>query len=276
MNEEAKENASKDATAGVDARPLTYSGYLRLDELLALQSPRSAEHDELLFIVIHQTYELWFKQMLHEVRGAAAALRADEGWRAMHRLGRVRHILKIAVAQVDILETLTPLEFSAFRDRLATSSGFESAQFRELEALLGIRNPRLADLLPDESERERVRAAQRAPSLWDAVLVWLVARGHAVPQRLLERDVAEAYQGDEELQATLLALYRAGGEVATLCEALVDIDEGLQEWRYRHVKMVERTIGRKSGTGGSTGVEYLAASLHRPVFPDLWAIRSGM
>jgi tryptophan 2,3-dioxygenase len=276
MNKEAKEKASKDATSGVDARQLTYGGYLRLDELLALQSPRSAEHDELLFIVIHQTYELWFKQMLHEVRGAATALRADEGWRAMHRLGRVRHILKIAVAQVDILETLTPLEFSTFRDRLATSSGFESAQFRELEALLGIRNPRLADLLPDESERERVRAAQRAPSLWDAVLAWLVARGHAVPKRLLERDVAEAYQGDEELQATLLALYRAGGEIATLCEALVDIDEGLQEWRYRHVKMVERTIGRKSGTGGSTGVEYLAASLHRPVFPDLWAIRSGM
>ena len=278
MNDRPKESTSGgvDTGAGVDGRPLTYGGYLRLDELLSLQSPRSAEHDELLFIVIHQTYELWFKQMLHEVRGAAAALRADEGWRAMHRLGRVRHILKIAVAQVDILETLTPLEFSAFRDRLAPSSGFESAQFRELEALLGIRNPRLADLLPDESDRERVRTAQRSPGLWDAVLTWLAARGHAVPKRLLDRDVTDVYQGDEEMQATLLALYRRGGEVAALCEALVDIDEGLQEWRYRHVKMVERTIGRKSGTGGSTGVEYLAASLHRPVFPDLWAIRSGM
>lgn len=257
-------------------RRLTYGGYLRLDELLGLQSPRSDEHDELLFIIIHQTYELWFKQMLHEVRGAALALRAGNSWRAMHRLSRVRHILKIAVAQVDILETLTPLEFAAFRDRLATSSGFESTQFRELEALLGIRNPRLADLLPDEPDRERVRRAQGEASLWDAVLAWLAALGHEVPQHLLARNVAEPYQGDEKLQESLLALYRSGGEVAALCETLVDIDEGLQEWRYRHVKMVERTIGRKSGTGGSTGVEYLAASLHRPLFPDLWAIRSRM
>jgi tryptophan 2,3-dioxygenase len=257
-------------------RPLTYAGYLRLGELLELQSPRSNEHDELLFIIIHQTYELWFKQVIHEVRGTVAALRANEPWRAMHRLRRIRHIMKIAVAQVDVLETLTPLEFASFRDRLATSSGFESAQFRELEALLGIRNARLADLLPEPEARERVRAAAAAASLWDEVLAWLAATGHAVPRDLLERDVHEAYAGDERVRAVLLPLYRAGGEVAALCESLVDIDEGIQEWRYRHVKMVERTIGRKSGTGGSTGVEYLAASLHRPLFPDLWALRSEM
>jgi tryptophan 2,3-dioxygenase len=255
---------------------LTYASYLRLDELLSLQSPRSEEHDEMLFIVIHQTYELWFKEALHELRGVAAALAAMDAWRAAHRLGRVRHILKIAVAQVDVLETLTPLEFASFRSRLATSSGFESAQFRELEALLGVRNPRLADLLPEAAARERVHATANQPSLWDSVVAWVAASGHAVPRRLLTRNYAEQYTGDEELQDLLLTLYRAGGEVASLMEVLVDIDEGLQEWRYRHVKMVERTIGRKSGTGGSTGVEYLAASLHRPVFPDLWAIRSRM
>ncbi len=255
---------------------LTYAGYLRLDELLNLQTPRSEEHDEMLFIVIHQTYELWFKEAMHELRGAAAALRGNETWRAAHRLSRVRHILKIAVAQVDVLETLTPLEFSSFRSRLATSSGFESAQFRELEALLGVRNPRLADLLPEAAARERVHLTASQPSIWDTVIAWLAANGHAVPAHLLQRNYADQYQGDESLQEILLTLYRAGGEGAALMEHLVDIDEGLQEWRYRHVKMVERTIGRKSGTGGSTGVEYLAASLHRPVFPDLWAIRSKM
>jgi tryptophan 2,3-dioxygenase len=255
---------------------LTYAGYLRLDELLSLQSPRSEEHDEMLFIIIHQTYELWFKEAMHELRGLAAAPAAAFVGRPTHRLSRVRHILKIAVAQVDVLETLTPLEFASFRSRLATSSGFESAQFRELEALLGVRNPRLADLLPEAAARERVRAASKEPSLWDSVIAWVAASGHAVPTHLLKRDYTEQYTGDEGLQDLLLALYREGGEVASLMELLVDIDEGLQEWRYRHVKMVERTIGRKSGTGGSTGVEYLAASLHRPVFPDLWAIRSRM
>jgi tryptophan 2,3-dioxygenase len=255
---------------------LTYAGYLRLDELLSLQSPRSEEHDEMLFIVIHQTYELWFKEMLHELRGAARALGSADVWRAAHRIGRVRHILKIAVAQVDVLETLTPLEFASFRSRLATSSGFESAQFRELEALLGVRNPRLADLLPEADARARVHATAQQPSLWDAVIAWLASTNHAVPAQLLNRDYAAQYTGDEGLQDLLLTLYRQGGEVASMMELLVDIDEGLQEWRYRHVKMVERTIGRKMGTGGSTGVEYLAASLHRPIFPDLWAIRSRM
>lgn len=255
---------------------LTYAGYLRLDELLRLQTPRSEEHDEMLFIIIHQTYELWFKEILHELRGAARALGAADAWRATHRISRVRHILKIAVAQVDILETLTPLEFASFRSRLATSSGFESAQFRELEALLGVRNPRLADLLPEADARARVQAVAQQPSIWDAVIGWLASSGHDVPTHLLKRNYADPYTGDDELQSLLLTLYRQGGEAASMLELLVDIDEGLQEWRYRHVKMVERTIGRKSGTGGSTGVEYLAASLHRPVFPDLWAIRSQM
>jgi tryptophan 2,3-dioxygenase len=257
-------------------RGLTYAGYLALEELLTLQRPRSDEHDELLFITIHQTYELWFKQIMHEIRGAMRALRADESSRAAHRLSRVRHILKVAVAQVDILETLTPLEFAAFRSRLATSSGFESAQFRELEALLGVRNPRLADLLPEPAAREQVHATMRTPSLWDATLRWLSARGHAIPIEILDRDLTKPYEESDAVQEILLGIYREGGDVANLLEQLVDIDEGVQEWRYRHVKMVERTIGRKSGTGGSTGVEYLAASLRRSLFPDLWAIRDRM
>lgn len=255
---------------------LTYASYLALDELLTLQKPRSDEHDELLFITIHQTYELWFKQIMHEVRGAMSALQSDESARAAHRLSRVRHILKIAVAQVDILETLTPLEFAAFRSRLATSSGFESAQFRELEALLGVRNPRLADLLPDAAAREHVHATMRSPSLWDAMLHWLSGRGFQIPQDILDRDPYQPYEESTAVQEVLLEIYRARGEVASLLEQLVDIDEGVQEWRYRHVKMVERTIGRKSGTGGSTGVEYLAASLRRSLFPDLWAIRDRL
>ena len=265
-------NDGKDSAAA----DLTYAGYLALDELLALQRPRSDEHDELLFITIHQTYELWFKQIMHEVRGAMRALKGDEISRAAHRLSRVRHILKIAVAQVDILETLTPLEFAAFRSRLATSSGFESAQFRELEALLGVRNPRLAELLPDPASRDLVHATMRAPSLWDAILQWLAARDYAIPAEVLSRDVTRPYEESGVVQEILLGIYREGGEVANLLEQLVDIDEGVQEWRYRHVKMVERTIGRKSGTGGSTGVEYLATSLRRSLFPDLWAIRDRM
>jgi len=258
------------------AAGLTYARYLALDELLALQRPRSDEHDELLFITIHQTYELWFKQIMHELRGAMSALERDEISRAAHRLSRVRHILKIAVAQVDILETLTPLEFAAFRSRLATSSGFESAQFRELEALLGVRNPRLADLLPDQAAREKVHVTMRSPSLWDTTLRWLSTRGYEIPDAVLNRDVSQPYEESGAVQETLLGIYREGGEEANLLEQLVDIDEGVQEWRYRHVKMVERTIGRKSGTGRSTGVEYLAASLRRSLFPDLWAIRDRM
>lgn len=259
-----------------DGSELTYASYLALDALLALQKPRSNEHDELLFITIHQTYELWFKQIMHEVRGAMSALQSDDPSRAAHRLSRVRHILKIAVAQVDILETLTPLEFAAFRSRLATSSGFESAQFRELEALFGIRNPRLADLLPDPAARDLVHATLQSPSLWDVTLRWLATRGFHIPKEILHRDVSLSYEESGAVQEVLLEIYRSRGEVASLLEQLVDIDEGVQEWRYRHVKMVERTIGRKSGTGGSTGVEYLAASLRRSLFPDLWAIRDRM
>jgi tryptophan 2,3-dioxygenase len=256
---------------------VTYASYLRIDDLLSLQQPRSdgPEHDEMLFIVIHQSYELWFKSILHEMSRLEEMLDAGDLHASLATLRRIRTIMKVLVAQVDILETMTPLQFVAFRDRLEASSGFQSAQFRELEAVLGRRDTAMAAHLPEGSPaRARVDAARTRPSLWDRVLGHLASRGHAVPGDVLRRNVAAPYEADPGVQQVLESVYRTDPEAALLLEQLVDLDEGLQEWRYRHVKMVERTIGTKSGTGGSPGVAYLAATLFRPVFPDLWAVRS--
>lgn len=256
---------------------LTYSSYLKVDELLGLQHPLSdgPEHDEVLFIVIHQTYELWFKQLLHELARAGELLDADTLHETLAILGRVRTILKTLVSQVDILETMTPLQFNAFRDRLEASSGFQSAQFREFEAVMGRRDPSMSSHLPaGHPSRERVEAAMARPSLWDATLGFLHRRGHVMPADVLSRDVTEQYRSHPMVQSVLLGVYRTDAEASLMLERLVDIDEGLQEWRYRHVKMVERTIGHKHGTGGSSGVGYLASTLFNPCFPDLWEIRS--
>ncbi|MFM8192212.1 MAG: tryptophan 2,3-dioxygenase [Actinomycetota bacterium] len=254
---------------------LTYSSYLKVDELLKLQQPLSdgPEHDELLFIVIHQTYELWFKEMIHEYKAAQKSLEAGDTHYALAILGRIRTIMKICVAQIDILETMTPLQFNSFRDRLGASSGFQSAQFREVEAILGRRDSRAAShLMP--GDRAKVEALMKSPSLWDSALKYVHSRGFTVPNSILNRDYSQHYQPSLEVQNALLNLHREDPEAALVCERLVDIDEGLQEWRYRHVKMVERTIGHKTGTGGSSGAEYLASTLFKPVFPDLWEIRS--
>jgi tryptophan 2,3-dioxygenase len=257
----------------------TYAEYLKLDELLALQRPLSAgpEHDELLFIVVHQVYELWFKELLHEVDYLAALLARNDGARAGHTLKRTLTILKVIVAQVDILETMTPLEFLSFRDRLESGSGFQSRQFRELEFALGKKDPSaLARYSREESASRELQRRLRAPSLWDAFLKHLAANGVAVPQADLERDVTQPVCGSPELRAALVALYRGRPELAELCERMVDLDEGLMEWRYRHVKMVQRTIGTKRGTGGSLGAAYLMTTLNQPLFPDLWAIRAEL
>ena len=209
---------------------VTYRSYLALDELLAAQRPRSDEHDEMLFIVVHQVYELWFKQLLHEVGFAAEALRRREAAPVLHTLRRVLTILKVVVAQIDVLETMTPRQFLGFRERLDTASGFQSDQFRALEASL--------------------------PDLFDALVGYL--------------DITD------DVEASLVAVYRADDVRAQICERFVDLDEGLQEWRYRHVKMVERTIGDKPGTGGSQGVAYLRSTLFQPAFPALWAIRDQL
>jgi tryptophan 2,3-dioxygenase len=258
---------------------VTYGSYLAVDELLALQRPRSEgpEHDEMLFIVIHQVYELWFKQVLHELDHVIALLEAGEVHRAAHTLKRILTILKVLVAQLDILETMTPLEFQSFRSRLEAASGFQSDQFRQLEFVLGSKSLGAIERFGTGTRaRTALESRYGKPTLWDAFLRYLSTQGYAVPKPLLGRNVTAKIEPSEELQATLVELYRKDPKHAEMCERLVDLDEGLQEWRYRHVKMVQRTIGAKPGTGGSSGAQYLARTLMTPVFPDLWEIRSRL
>lgn len=266
---------------------LTYISYLKVDELLKLQHPQSEgpEHDELLFITIHQVYELWFKQILHEAEALQKSLEAGETHRSLSLLGRIRNIMKTCVSQLDILETMTPLQFNSFRDRLSSASGFQSAQFRELEAVLGRRDEAGKDsdkstgmgmsehLAPGSEARERVERAMNRKSIWHSALDYFNSRS-PLPAEALSVDPSLAWEPNEGVQKVLIELHRNDPESNMVGEALTDLDEGLQEWRYRHVKMVERTIGRRIGTGGSSGAGYLASTLFNPVFPDLWEIRS--
>jgi tryptophan 2,3-dioxygenase len=253
---------------------LSYTSYLALDDLLDAQHPRSEEHDELLFIVIHQVYELWFKQILHEVLYLQERLEAGATAHAIRTLRRILTILKVVVAQIDVLETMTPSQFTSFRARLDASSGFQSAQFRELEAVLGRRDERVFAHYPEGGEaRERISGAMSRPSLFDSYVAYLAESGYGVPT---DHDVSTPRQPSDKLQEILLQVYRDDSGQSMVAEHLVDFDEGMQEWRYRHVKMVERTIGDKSGTGGSSGAAYLRSTLFAPMFPDLWAVRSRL
>jgi tryptophan 2,3-dioxygenase len=255
---------------------LTYGSYLQLDKILSAQKVESnGEHDETLFIIIHQVYELWFKQILHEGSSLAKSLDSGQTTMALHTLNRMLKILKTMVSQVDILETMTPLSFSQFRSYLKSSSGFQSLQFREFEIFMGKRPHALLDKLPQEEVKTAgLREKLNQPALFDYLLKMLSDKGYKVPQEALSRTFSDEYQGNELVQDTLLEIYREGGELALICESFVDMDEGIQEWRYRHVKMVERTIGHQMGTGGSPGVEYLKSTLFKSLFPDLWAVRS--
>ena len=257
---------------------VTYSSYLHLDELLAAQQPLSEgpEHDEMLFIVIHQVYELWFKQLLHEAGHLGAALEQDDLPRVYATLKRFLTILKVQVAQIDILETMSPVSFLSFRERLDTASGFQSPQFRELEFVLGRRSARMIAHHAGTPAADRLAAMLYEPSLWDQFVQLPrpprlrraagAARARSLPAQSRNAGAPAAAHRDLP-HAT---------RPAQICERLVDLDEGIQEWRYRHVKMVERTIGTKAGTGGSSGVEYLRATLFQPLFPDLWAIRASL
>ena len=260
-------------------RAVTYGSYLKVDELLSLQQPRSEgpEHDEMLFIVIHQVYELWFKQLLHEFDRVMHLLTTDDTHRSSHTLKRILTILKVMVAQLDILETMTPLEFLSFRARLEAASGFQSDQFRQIEFVLGVKSDKSVARFPAAS-RARTALERRfdEPTLWDAFLRYLSREGYPVPAEQLQRDVRARPESSAEVQAILVDVYRRDSKNAELCERLVDLDEGVQEWRYRHVKMVERTIGTKAGTGGSSGAEYLRNTVGRNLFPDLWEIRANL
>ena len=254
---------------------VSYAGYLRLDQLLAAQQPRSGEHDEMLFIVIHQIYELWFKQLLHELARLQAQLEAGETTHAMRTMRRTLAILKIVVAQLDVLETMTPTQFTRFRDMLGTSSGFESAQFRELEAVLGRRDRMMVAQYSEGSpERDRITAAMSRPSLFDSFLRYLAGQGYDVPAAVRDRDVTAPLEASDAVQQVLKQVYDDDTDATAVCELLVDLDEGMQEWRYHHIKMVQRTIGGRRGTGGSTGASYLQTTLGTPTFPDLWDMRS--
>jgi tryptophan 2,3-dioxygenase len=258
---------------------VTYGTYLKIDELLSLQQPRSEgpEHDELLFIVIHQVYELWFKELLHELDRVIALLTADDTHRAQHTLKRILTILKVMVAQLDILETMTPLEFMSFRARLQAASGFQSDQFRQLEFVLGAKTGQaVSRFAPGSRARVALEHRYAAPTLWDAFLRYLAREKYAVPVALLQRDVTTRVEPSAAIQAILVDVYRHDAKNAELCERLVDLDEGVQEWRYRHVKMVERTIGTRGGTGGSSGAEYLRRTVGGNLFPDLWEIRAHL
>ncbi|MEO5898041.1 MAG: tryptophan 2,3-dioxygenase family protein [Vicinamibacterales bacterium] len=265
--------------ASDESPAVTYSSYLQVDALLDLQHPRSdsPEHDEILFIVIHQVYELWFKELLHEIDRVMALLRGNDAPRAQHTLKRILTILKVLVAQVDILETMTPLEFLTFRNRLAAASGFQSDQFRQLEFALGNKSRASIERFPEGSRaRTALEARWSTPTVWDAFLQYLKREGYDVPASQLTRDVTAPVEPSADVQRILVALYRKDPKNSELCERLVDLDEGMQEWRYRHVKMVERTIGVKPGTGGSTGAQYLRSTLAKPAFPDLWEIRAAL
>jgi tryptophan 2,3-dioxygenase len=258
---------------------ISYGSYLKVPELLALQQrvSRPEQHDEMLFIITHQVYELWFRQQLHEGDRLGELLEHGEFEQANATLTRMLKILKTMVAQIDVLETMTPVSFLGFRDFLRTASGFQSCQFRAFEMMLGWKDPRAIQRYPEGSgERAELERRLGAPSLWLRFARGLAAAGHAVPETTLRRNPGLPPASDEAMQALLLQIYRDLGPIQHFCESLVDLDEGVQEWRYRHVKMVERTIGSKPGTGGSSGVQYLKSTLFQPLFPDLWEMRAAL
>jgi len=254
----------------------TYSSYLELDELLSLQRTKSEppEHDEMLFIIIHQVYELWFKLLLHEVDKINRNLSAGELFRAIATFKRTRMVMKTLVAQLDILETMSPMSFMTFRDRLEAASGFQSPQFRELEFLLGFKRPEMLEYHEgNPAAIARLEARLEQPSVVDHFYDFLETQDVEIPPEVRAKAPADPNVPDETIQEEILRLYRTRPDVAILLELMTDFDEGLQEWRYRHVKMVERTIGTKKGTGGSAGAEYLRSTLNQPIFPDLWEVR---
>lgn len=258
--------------------PLTYQTYIQLDKILDAQHPLTpGEHDEMLFIVIHQTYELWFKQILTEVNLLKKRLFANELESSQATFKRILAIFRTLVQQTDILETMTPLSFSSFRSRLDSASGMQSVQFRLIEFAFGLKDASRLSIHPEDSpEHHAIALALTEPSIYDAFLSFANQRGGpgTIPLRVLNRDKTKKHDADPETIEGLEKLYRMRSPAIWICESMIDLDEALQEWRYRHVRMVERTIGNKMGTGGTSGVGYLRASLFTQAFPELWQVRS--
>lgn len=261
---------------------LTYGSYLKVKELLELQSPVSepAEKDEMLFIVIHQVYELWFKQILHDISFGAAYLEQGKIMPFLRELKRVNTIMRTLIQQVEILETMTPNDFNAFRDRLNPASGFQSWQFRYLEFFLGSRDREYLKFYRTQPEVEATLAAVlEKPSLYDLFLRMLNKKGLTIPDAVLKKNVAEAHVANDDLETVFLQVYAnpdKNYEVYLALESMMDLDESILLWRYRHVAMVQRMIGTRRGTGGSSGVNYLTQTLSKRFFPEIWSVRSLM
>jgi tryptophan 2,3-dioxygenase len=261
---------------------LSYAGYLRLDLLLAAQQPLSSplRHDEMLFIIQHQVAELWMKLMIHELKAAVRHVRADQLAPNFKILSRVKLIQKQLFEQWAVLETLTPSEYEGFRPALGSSSGFQSAQYRAIEFLLGNKNAAMLDVFRhDAAALAELDALLNAPSLYDEFLRHLARRGLPVPRATLERDVTQPYRRNLEVVPVFKTIYddpRAWWDAYDMCEKLVDVEESFQLWRFRHMKTVERIIGYKPGTGGSSGVTFLKRVLDYTFFPELIDVRTAI
>ena len=259
---------------------LSYSQYLQLDKLLSAQRPLSNEHNEMLFIIVHQVSELWMRLMLHELGAALECIRRDDLDPALKMLARVSRTQTQLITVWDVLSTMTPFEYTAFRDALGRSSGFQSVQYRLLEFMFGNKNPEM--LLVHERDpvaHEKLAEALVAPSLYDEVLRLLSRRGCGIPEEYLSRDFSAPYQANKQVAGAWLAVYHnadQGWDLYELAERLVDLDHNFQLWRAHHLKTVERIIGYKPGTGGTGGVSYLTKALELKFFPELWQIRTSM
>jgi tryptophan 2,3-dioxygenase len=259
---------------------LSYGEYLRLDRLLDAQKPLSGEHDEMLFIIVHQVSELWMRLMLHELHGVIECVRRDQldpSFKMLERIGRVQGQL---MAVWDVLASMTPSDYSSFRNLLGRSSGFQSLQYRVLEFTLGNKHPEMLEAhRRDEADYQTLRRALAAPSLYDEVLRLLSQRGYGVPATALARDFTQPYEPSKQVTAAWLAVYHNADkdwDLYELAERLVDVDHRFQLWRFQHMKTVERIIGYKPGTGGTAGVSYLAKALRLRLFPELWEVRTSI
>ena len=262
------------------SRDMTYAGYLALDDLLSTQHPLSDQHDEMLFVVIHQTKELWLKQMLHEVALAQTLVRAGDLVPAYKSLARVSRIQAVMTQSWDILATMTPADYLRFRGVLGASSGFQSDQFRRFEAMLGLKDPAFLKFHVDRPQAHAaLEAAIASPSLYDDALAQLAKAGLPVPQAVLNRDVTQPYEPSEAVEAAWLEVYRDTERwwaLYQLAEKLVDFEDYFRRWRFNHVTTVERIIGLKRGTGGTAGVSYLRRMLEVELFPELWTVRTEL
>lgn len=276
-----KRSLEQDITTDLRDR-LTYGGYLQLDTLLSAQKPLSApvHHDELLFIVQHQTSELWMKLVIHELHGAIAALREDRADPCLKMLARVKQIQRQLTEQWSVLETLTPSEYLEFRHVLGPASGFQSLQYRLIEFLLGNKNSDMLRVFAhDPAGQAELREALESPSLYDEFLRYLARRGHDIPRALLEREWARPYERAPALIPVYKRIYEnteAYWAEYHLCEQLVDVETNFQLWRFRHVRTVERIIGYRRGTGGSSGVAFLRQALDLTFFPELFEVRTEL